>query len=137
MPKSVDPANLAKCGSEHANQVALFCWAGNNFKEYPSLRLMYAIPNGGERDNDKKTAMIRRANLKAEGVKAGILDVCLPVPIGIWHGLYIELKVGKNKPTDEQEWYIAELIKQGYGALWVIGWEAARDVILAYLNWKG
>lgn len=136
-PKPLDPAKLAKSGSEHAHQVALFCWMSQNFDQYPSLKLAYAVPNGGSRDNDKHTAMIRRSMLKAEGVKSGTPDICLPVPVGPWHGLYVELKVGKNKPSDEQQWYIAELIKQGYGALWVVGWEAARDVILAYLNWKG
>lgn len=130
-PKPLNPADLAKSGSEHAHQVALFCWASQQFQTYPCLKLMYAIPNGGKRDK------ITAANLKAEGVKAGTPDICLPVPVGPWHGLYIELKVGDNKPTDEQTLTLAELKKMGYGALWVVGWEAARDVILAYLNWKG
>lgn len=131
MQKPLNPANFAKNGSEHGSQVALFCWASQQFTIYPCLRLMYAIPNGGKRDK------ITAANLKAEGVKAGMLDVCLPVPIGPWHGLYLELKVGNNKPTEEQYWIIAELRKQGYAADWMIGWESARDRVLAYLNWRG
>ena len=128
MPKPLDPANFAKNGSEHGNQVALFVWASQLFNQYPLLRLMYAIPNGGKRDK------ITAANLKAEGVKAGMLDVCLPVPVGAYHGLYIELKVGKNKPTEEQYWYIAELRKLGYRVEWVVGWEAASQLVLAYLR---
>ena len=129
--KATNPANYAKNGSEHGNQVALFCWASQNFEIYPCLKLMYAIPNGGQRNF--KVA----SQLKAEGVRAGVLDVCLPVPIAGFHGLYLELKVGVNKPTKEQYWYIDELRKQGYAADWVIGWEVARDRILAYLNQRG
>ena len=128
MPKPLNPAKLAESGSEHANQVALFCCASQHFNEYPQLRLMYAIPNGGKRDK------ITASNLKAEGVKAGMLDVCLPWPNCGKHGLYIELKVGKHKPTEEQYWYIAELKKAGFAAEWVIGWELAWQLILCYLK---
>jgi hypothetical protein len=133
-PKPLSPADLAKSGSEHANQVAYFCFLSQNFNEYPCLKLAYAIPNGGERDSNQKTAMIRRAQLKAEGVKPGVPDICLPISVGTKHGLYVELKIGKNKPTDEQYKYMAELKNQGFVAEWVIGWEAAANLTLAYLR---
>ena len=131
MSKPLDPASFAKNGSEQGHQVALFVWASQNYPVYPCLRLMYHIPNGGKRDK------ITAANLKAAGVKAGVPDLCLPVPIGPWHGLYIELKAPGKGASDEQLEYIVELRKQGYGACVVVGWQAARDTILAYLNWKG
>lgn len=55
------------------------------------LALLHHIPNGGARS--KATA----GRLKAEGVKAGIPDICLPVPKNGYGALYIELKVPENK----------------------------------------
>lgn len=128
MQKHIDPATFAKNGSEHGHQVAIFCCASQHFNEFPQLRLMYASPNGGKRDK------ITAANLKAEGVKSGVPDICLPWPNCGKHGLYIELKIGNNKPTEEQYQYIAELKKAGYAAEWVIGWQAAWQLILVYLR---
>jgi hypothetical protein len=96
--------------SEHDEQVALFQMAALHEARIPELRCLFAIPNGGHRH--KAVA----AKLKAEGVKAGVPDVCLPVP-GDWsfydgyksHALYIEMKVGKNKPTEKQTAWIKEL----------------------------
>lgn len=93
---------MSASGSEHATQVAIFQWAYLASKwKYPALRWMYAIPNGGHRH--KAVA----GKLKAEGVKAGVLDIHLPVPVGICAGLWIEIKHGKNKITQAQhEWAI-------------------------------
>jgi len=76
---------------ESDHQIALFQWVSYQLKRYPELELLYHIPNGGYRY--KTTA--RR--LKAEGVKAGVPDICLPVPRGGYHGLYIEMKAGKKQ----------------------------------------
>ena len=48
------------------------------------------------------------------GVKAGVPDLCLPVPMNGFAGLYIEMKYGKNKPTDHQKEWIKALKEQGY-----------------------
>jgi hypothetical protein len=114
--------------SEHDEQAALFEWAEMMLPTWPELRLLHAIPNGGFRG--KATA----ARLKAEGVKRGVPDLCLPVPRGGYHGLYIELKVGRNSPSKEQAQWIGELNRAGYRALACWGWEAARDAICEYLR---
>lgn len=113
---------------EESEQIALFQWAAMMESKYPALRLLHAIPNGGHRH--KATA----ARLKAAGVKAGVPDICLPVARGDWHGLYIELKVGKNKLTEAQRRWKDDLIRYGYLALVCYGWEEARDVIEWYLG---
>jgi hypothetical protein len=113
---------------EESEQIALFQWAAMMESKYPELRLLHAIPNGGHRH--KATA----ARLKAAGVKAGVPDICLPVARGDWHGLYIELKVGKNKLTEAQRRWKDDLIRYGYLALVCYGWEEARDVIEWYLG---
>ncbi len=68
-----------------------------NLTPMPSLSLMHAIPNGGARGNDSQTNKIRGAMLKAEGVKKGVPDIFLPVPLNGYHGLYIEMKVADKK----------------------------------------
>lgn len=72
--------------------------------------------------------------LKAEGLKPGVPDVCLPIPSCNFHGLYIELKVGKNKPKDEQIHWLNGLADQGYAVAVCYGWEEAQGVIVNYLE---
>jgi hypothetical protein len=93
--------------------------------------MMYHIPNGGKRN------ITTAKRLKAEGVKAGVPDIHLPVPRGEYHGLYIELKKQKgNITTDNQDWWLEELNRQGYCTAVCKGWEAATKVILSYLEMK-
>lgn len=72
--------------NEEREQIAIFTWAKMQEAAHPDLCLMYHIPNGGPRS--KATA----ARLKAAGVKAGMPDICLPVPRNGYGALYIELK---------------------------------------------
>lgn len=124
------PEQLAKGGSEAGHQTALFAWAALEAQRYPELRLMFAIPNGGYRT--KATA----GSLKAQGVKAGVPDIFLPVRRGRWNGLFIELKKEGGKPSADQMVWINELNEQGFGTAVVVGWQAAAEMILNYLNWS-
>ena len=114
--------------SEHDEQEALFRWAEFARARLPELALLYAVPNGGHRH--KATA----ARLKVEGVKRGVPDVCLPVARSGAHGLYIELKTERGKPTPEQLGWIRALRRQGYVAEVCRGWESARSMIEHYLT---
>ena len=116
---------------EANEQEALFRWAWFMRGKYPELDLLYHIPNGGSRNR------IEAANLKRQGVKAGVPDLCLPVARGRYHGLYIEMKYGKNKPSEEQNKWLDALSKQGYAVAVCYGWESAQKVITKYLNLKG
>ena len=113
---------------EHLEQVTLFRWAEYQSKRLPELALMFAIPNGGLRS--KATA----GKLKAEGVKAGVPDICLPVARGEFHGLWIEMKAGRNKPTQPQVQWHMRLSQQDHRVAVCYSWEAARDVIEEYLR---
>lgn len=113
---------------ESEEQQALFQWAKLAESKYSELKLLHHIPNGGKR------SLLTAIRLKAEGVKAGVPDICLPVPRNKWHGLYIELKADKNKPTALQNWWIEELSKQGHIAEVCVGWESAKDLIIKYLE---
>lgn len=93
---------------ESGHQEALFSWAGYQLGRMPELEYMYHVPNGGKRDAATATA------LKRQGVKAGVPDIHLPVARGEYHGLYIELKAGKNTTTAKQKGWLRFLRQQGY-----------------------
>lgn len=115
-------------GSEHVEQVALFEWAAIHTVLYPELALLFAIPNGGHRH------ISVAARMKREGQKPGVPDICLPVPSKGWHGLFIELKYGRNKPSEAQDWWLAQLTEQDYLAVVCYGWQDAVDTIRDYLG---
>lgn len=120
-----------KSTNEDKEQIALMRWAGYQIKKYPELAMLFHIPNGGYRH--PATA----ARMKLLGVKSGVPDICLPVARGEYHGLWIELKAGRNKPTQLQVAWHMNLSAKGYRVAVCWGWEAARDVIEEYLTGSG
>lgn len=129
--------------TEHEYQVQVIDWANLMAKgKYPMLRWLYAVPNGA------RTARSVANRLKAEGMKAGVPDLCLPYPIksaGLYDnkpefikcpGLYIEMKSkdtkGRVKP-EQQEW-IDYLRSVGYkvGVAW--NSKEAIEALEDYLN---
>lgn len=96
--------------------------------QYPELDLLYHIPNGGSRNK------IEAANLKKQGVRAGVPDLCLPVARGEYHGLYVEMKYGENKPTQKQKEWLEKLTKQGYKTAVAYSCDAAEDILLKYIR---
>lgn len=63
--------------------------------QYPKHTL-FAIPNGGQRN------AVTGALLKKTGTLAGVADLFLMYAVFPYNGLFIEMKVGKNKQTDSQ-----------------------------------
>jgi hypothetical protein len=121
--------------TEHDEQAVIFRWARLQEAVYPELRMLHAIPNGGKRD--KAVA----ARLRDEGVKPGVPDICLPVPRGAYHALYIELKRRAIKgiqragaPTDAQRAWQAELTIYGNKACICYGADEAIEAIKQYLS---
>lgn len=94
---------------------------------------LYAIPNGGKRN-------FREAvRLKAQGVKAGVSDLHLALPMFGKCGLWIEMKKpivkGQKKPDvslSQRQW-LKRMEKAGYVAVVCFGWDEAKEVILDYL----
>ena len=122
---------MKEVAKEAAEQAALISWARIQAKEIPELVRLYAVPNGGSRH------MLEAVNLKRQGVKPGVPDLCLPVPRHGRHGLYIEMKRVKGGTTSkEQKDWIAYLNDAGYVAVVCKGFDEARLAILEYLNPK-
>ena len=113
--------------TEAQEQMTLFSWAAMQSGKYPELNLLYHVPNGGSRHKAEA------GRLRAEGVKAGVPDLCLPVARGQYHGLYIELKAGENTTTKKQKEWLEYLRQQGYYTAVCYGWQPAAQLIEQYL----
>ena len=120
---------------EHKEQCSVIQWARLNEVIWPCLKYLFSIPNGGKRN-------IRTAvRLKAEGVKAGVPDLMLPVVryqnvdrgLVLAAGLFIEMKSAKGKMTDSQNEWRDYLIKAGYQHFVCYNAGEAIDVITDYL----
>lgn len=107
--------------SEHQEQSAVISWW---WRVHPTYKLpvfaLFAVPNGGARDP------ITGSRLKAEGVRPGAYDLILAKAAKEYHGLFIEMKVGNNKPTDTQEEFGAYLVGAGYKA--AVHWSATAAI---------
>ena len=91
---------------------------------------VYHVPNGGKRNR------LEAANLKRQGVKPGVPDLCIPEARGGYHGLYIEMKVDKNKTTQNQDEWLELLSKNGYKTAVCYGSAEAIAVIDKYFNFE-
>lgn len=115
--------------TESVEQQQLMTWARMMEGKYPALSMLYHIPNEGLRSR------ATGGRLRAEGLKSGVPDLCLPVPSGRYHGLYIELKREKGgKKSEAQIAWIEKLTAQGYCAMFCYGAEHAIKEIELYLE---
>ena len=119
------------CRTEHDEQVFVMAWAALNVNRFPCLRWLYAVPNGGHRHR------IVAAKMKAEGVKSGVADLCLPFPAGGYHGLYLELKALNGRVSDAQVEFIEYVESVGYIGAVCYGADVAIAVIEKYLGETG
>lgn len=156
------PNKLAKSGTEHGEQVALFAYVAVAYlhgfdvadewcktgklpqrdpdapPKVPALEWFHAIHNQGHGDK------VRGANAKAEGVRKGVADTFLPWPVAGWHGLYIEMKKVSERPksetakggvSDEQAAFGDYVRRVGYGFMVCYGWEHAVTTLRSYIEW--
>ena len=115
--------------TEHQEQVVFFQW----ISYHPTIRdLTFAIPNGGSRHK------LEAVNLKAEGVRAGVPDIFIALPMGKFHGLFIEMKRQKGGVlSDVQKGWIERLAEQGYVARVCKGFFEAKETVERYLLGNG
>ncbi|HPB98054.1 MAG TPA: VRR-NUC domain-containing protein [Polyangiaceae bacterium] len=115
--------------TEHEEQVALMRLVDMHKGRWPELGMLFAVPNGGDRNP------IVGKKLKAEGVRKGVPDLCLCLPRGGYHGLFIELKrQKKSQISPDQVRWISALREQGYRAEICLGAAAAWEVISDYMR---
>lgn len=125
--------------SEDTEQIHVMRWAeitANRGGEFEKLRLLFHIPNGGGRSKAEG------AIFKAMGVKAGVPDLFLPVPMEIrcgadsaWSaGLFIEMKAEGGRLRENQKNWLNDLVDAGYCCAVCYGAEEAQHALEAYLE---
>ena len=114
--------------SEDTEQINVVSWANWNMNRYPELRWLFHVPNGGSRNKQEAV------KFKQMGVKAGVSDLCLPYPKGIYCGLFIEMKYGNNRQQDTQKEFLADMAAAGHFVATCYSAEEAIKVIEEYLN---
>lgn len=124
---SIKPARAKPVDREGQEQAALMREIQLRYHEV--YELIYHVPNGGHRV--KAVA----AKLKAQGVKAGIPDLVLPMARGGYFGLYIEFKatIDPAPVSSSQQACIKRLNAQGYLAVVCRGHFDAMECLRAYL----
>ena len=127
----MDPRNIrtetkrpAARSGEAREQEAVVTWCRLN--HIPVVH----IPNEG-----KRSAAVGAA-LKRAGLQKGFPDLFFPLPRGSFHGLFIEMKYGKNKTTPEQKECLAALTQNGYLCAVCYGCDDAIRTIRAYFKAK-
>lgn len=108
--------------SEDTEQIQVMNWAHWHTGKYPELKWLHHIPNGGSRNRAEA------AKLKEMGVKAGVSDLFLPCPKGIYCGMYVEMKYGNNRHTDRQKEFLNDMAENRY---FVVTCYSAEDAIKA------
>ena len=136
--KPVTPEQLAASGSEDGNQAALFCWAAIYVEQYPQLKNLFAIPNGGNRH------IVEAIKFVGTGTRAGVPDIMLACSgggiNGYLNGLFIEMKkeIYRNRKnggrSDEQIEWGNRLTQAGYLVAVCYNWQEARDTLINYLE---
>lgn len=109
---------------EHQLQVACIKWFRYN---YPQL-IIFAIPNGSHRH------IAVASKLKAEGVLSGVPDIFMPIANSESNGLFIEMKAGKNKLTENQIEVINKLKGNGYAVEVCYSFDEFTNIINNYLK---
>lgn len=114
--------------TEAEEQTAVMTWAKYHEWEFPALRWLHHVPNGGSRHPAEAVT------LKRMGVKAGVPDLCLPFPSHGYHGLYIEMKSEKGYASPLQKEWLDALNKNGYKAVVCRGAQSAISELEGYLK---
>jgi len=70
----------------------------------------------------------------ALGARAGVADIVMLIPRGVYHGLLVELKVPPRRPTDSQVNFLELARAQGYAACWTDSVNTVLKLIDVYLK---
>lgn len=111
---------------EHRIQVSCVRWFRYAYPSY--ARLLFAIPNGGDRD-------IRVAQrLKAEGVVAGVADLFLAIGTEVCHGMFIEMKTPQGRQSEKQKEFQRVVEEEGYMYIVCRSLDEFREIVDAYMS---
>lgn len=110
---------------EQIEQIKLFAWIKSRKDLEP---FCFSIPN------ERRVSPQHGFMLKKMGLKAGVSDIFCAIAKGHYHGMFLELKAGYNKPNELQIKFMDDMTHQGYYATWCKGYEKARELMEYYLE---
>lgn len=113
-------------GAETILQINLVSWLSHN---YPDI-----AEDVFSTSNERKCSVQQGRIFKRMGVKRGVSDLMIAVPMNGYHGLFLELKEANGKLSKEQKEFIERMTARGYKATWALGLENAKKVIVEYLQ---
>tara|TARA_B100000212_G_C27108282_1_gene419421 strand:+ start:202 stop:576 length:375 start_codon:yes stop_codon:yes gene_type:complete len=84
--------------------------------------------------NEGRRSPFERYKMKILGSKAGLPDIMIFNPNKFYNGLAIELKIGYNKPSENQKKWLQDLEKAGWHATWSNDLDKVITTIDNYFN---
>ena len=118
---------------EEIDHINLVNWFNYEFPElkddlhhFANERYLIPQANGGHWQIGRK--------LKRMQVTKGVADFFLALPTNDSYGLWLELKVKGGRLSDEQKEFLKRKSMRGYTSVSVIGFEAAKQIIMSYLE---
>jgi hypothetical protein len=112
---------------EHALQSGCVLWFNLQYPQYAGL--LFAVPNGGFRS--KRTAV----KIKEEGGVSGVADLILLIPTEYYSGLCIEMKVGKNKQSENQKQWGNKVTTMGYAYIVIRTFDSFKELVETYIRY--
>ena len=127
--KSV-PAKVVRGEGMSESEIQQSClrWFALQYPVFAREGMLFHIPNEGIRLGGMGAKMVR------EGIVRGVADLCLCIPRGGYHALYIEMKrPGSYQRPEQKEW---QKNCEKYGNLYVVcrSLEEFREIVTKYLN---
>jgi hypothetical protein len=86
--------------------------------------------------NERKCSVIEGRILKRMGVKKNVADLLIAYSRHSKGGLWIEIKIEKNKPTDGQKRFLENMVRNNFAAACCWGLEACIQVLTIYLTYN-
>ena len=105
---TIKPRTKRSAQPEAIEQAKVIAWARANERNYPYLWMLHSSLNG------VKMTKAQAGRAIAQGMLSGVPDLFLPVPKNGYHGLFIEMKYGSNKVTENQEKFLQNAANVGY-----------------------
>ena len=124
--------------SESVEQQSVFNWRAEMLMRfpgrYPGIDMMLATLNGAYLQGGKDQRSRQWAKLKREGAKEGVSDILLPVPVGMYSGLWIEMKTAKGTASETQKDFGQRAMRLGYYFAVCRGAGPAQELIKYYYS---
>lgn len=98
------------------------------------LHIKNETPKPGKERGGAFAGLIQKQ--RRMGTRKGVSDYFLAVPIGEFHGLFLELKAEGGTVKPEQVAFLEEMRERGYAAACAWTWTCAMTVASRYMDGK-